>query len=90
MYLTKYDTEKVDGFMIIANPDDNGGEAVSITVEVHDNGDSENNIWTLQTISLQSYGSEAKIVTSVITPKFLREVADKMEAAMKKHMRGSV
>lgn len=84
------DTEKVDEFTIVANPDDNGGEAFSITVEVYDNGDDEDNVWTLQTISLQSYGNEAKIATSVITPAFLREVADKMEVAMKKHTRGEV
>lgn len=81
------DTEKVDEFTIIANPDDNGGEAFSITVEVYDNGDDEDNVWTLQTISLQSYGNEAKIATSVITPAFLRKVADQMEYEIKKHER---
>lgn len=78
---------RVEIFEVVANPNDNGGEAVSISVEVCDNGDDENNIFTTQTISLQSYGSESNITTSVITPSFLREVADKMEAAMKKHER---
>ncbi len=78
-------SEKVDEFTVVANPNDNGGEQLSVTVEVFDNGDYEDNVYTSKTISLQSYGSEAKIVTSVITPEFLREVADKLEAVMKKH-----
>jgi hypothetical protein len=77
----------VEEFTVVANPGDNGGEQISVTVEVFDNSDYEDNMYTSQTISLQSYGSEAKIVTSVITPEFLREVADKMEAAIKKHRR---
>lgn len=76
--------EKVGQVNMILNPEDNGGEQVNITVEIFDNGDRAaglpDGLFTLSKISLQSYGHSASMSIPNITPKLLREFADKLEA----------
>lgn len=47
---------------IYLNPQDNGGEAVSIDIHVHDNGDSTNQWWFETEINTQCYGSHSTSV----------------------------
>lgn len=75
------DTEKLGEVYMEMNPEDNGGEAVVIIVEIYDNGDFDaDSTYTLGRVSLQSYGNSASMSLPNITPKFLREFADKLEA----------
>lgn len=80
------DNTKLSEVYMIVNPEDNGGEQVSITVEIYDNGDLAYGlpgaIFTLGKVSLQSYGNSASISLPNITPEFLREFADKLEAEL--------
>lgn len=79
------DTEKLGEVRMELNPEDNGGEAVDIVVEIFDNGDYDaNSIYTLGTVTLQSYGNSASMSLPNITPEFLREFAAKLEAEMAK------
>jgi len=71
-------TEKLGEVYVILNPEDNGGETVAITVEIYDNGDYD----ALGRVSLQSYGNSASISLPNLTPEFLREFADKLEAEL--------
>lgn len=80
------DMKKLGEVNMILNPEDNGGETVAITVEIYDNGDAaaglSNGIFTLSEVSLQSYGNSASMSLPNITPEFLREFADKLEAEL--------
>ncbi len=79
------DTEKLSEVYMILNPEDNGGETVSITVEIYDNGDfDDNSTYTLGRVSLQSYGNSASMSLPNITPELLREFANKLEAELVK------
>lgn len=78
--------EKLGEVYMILNPEDNGGETVAITVEIYDNGDAaaglSDGIFTLSNVSLQSYGNSASMSLPNITPEFLRDFADKLEAEL--------
>jgi len=77
------DMDKVGEVYVVLNPEDNGGETVAITVEIYDNGDyNTNSTYTLGKVSLQSYGNSASMSLPNITPEFLREFADKLEAEL--------
>lgn len=76
-------TEKLGEVYMILNPEDNGGETVAITVEIYDNGDYDaDSTYTLGRVSLQSYGNSASISLPNLTPEFLREFANKLEAEL--------
>ncbi len=77
------DTIKMGEVYKILNPEDNGGETVAITVEIFDNGDFDgNSIYTMSTVSLQSYGSSASMSLPNLAPEFLRELANELESAI--------
>lgn len=66
------------------NPEDNGGESLSLETEIFDNGDGE--IVTNQSINLQSYCNSAAIELhgAQITPDTLRQCANELEKALNK------
>lgn len=77
------DTTKLGRVYKILNPEDNGGETVAITIEIFDNGDFDgNSIYTLSTVTLQSYGNNASMSLPNLTPTFLRELANELESAI--------
>lgn len=77
------DTKKLGEVYKMLNPHDNGGETVAITVEIFDNGDFDgNSIYTLSTVSLQSYGNSASMSLPNVTPEFLRELASELQSAI--------
>ena len=61
------DKDYVKTIITVLNEDDNGGEAVTLTTHVFDNGDDGNGgeemnpIYTISEISLESYGRSATI-----------------------------
>ena len=65
----------------VVNKKDNGGESVTISTEIHDNGDKTNNIWLSQTITLMSYCNSASFTLcgSPLTPEILRELANELD-----------
>ena len=60
------------------NPKDNGGEAVTLKTDFAGN---EDDIYTTQTLTLNSYGNSAsfELGNGQLTPKTLRELANQLE-----------
>ncbi len=86
--MTDIGTGKMSEVYKILNPEDNGGETVAITIGIYDNGDLAhglpNAIFTIGEMSLQSYGNSSSMSLPNISPEFLRELADELEAAISK------
>lgn len=66
------------------NPEDNSGEAVTITTKFFGNGDPITHyfgVYETQDITIQSYGNSASIRLgcSTLTPEKLRDLADELE-----------
>lgn len=66
------------------NPEDNGGESFSITIDYFDNGDTAHGlpdgIYDNQKLTLMSYGNAASFeLYNGFTPENLRELANIME-----------
>lgn len=79
------DTERLSEVYMILNPESNGGEQVSIVVEIFDNGDYDaNSTYTLGKVSIQSYGNSASMSLPNITPELLRKFADELETEIAK------
>lgn len=75
------DTEKLGEVRIELNPGENGGEAAIFEVAIYDNGDHDAaGIFTIGTVTLNSYGNVATMTVGNITPDVLRELADELEA----------
>lgn len=55
--------EYVQSHMLYLNPQDNGGEAVSITIHVYNNGDGPGGWWFQTEINTQCYGSHSSIIS---------------------------
>ena len=56
--------EYVKTLTVVLNPQDNGGESVSLTVDVFDNGDGPpDNIFTNVVISANCYGASSSAIT---------------------------
>lgn len=81
------DSKVVDTIQMITNPDDNGGEALGFSAKIHDNGDDENNIFAIGSVSLQSYGRSAVINLGAIDPQMFRDFANRLESAMVRRTR---
>jgi hypothetical protein len=64
------------------NPDDNGGESLILSTEFMSNGDEEEGYYLYQELSLESYsnGATLHLSNSMLTPKKLRDLANKMES----------
>ena len=61
------------------NPEDNGGESLTLTTEFWANGEA-GGILTTQDFSLQSDGNSATIhLGSYLTPDMLRKLADELD-----------
>ena len=57
------------------NPEDNGGEALTVTTDITSDGD------IFQEVSLQSYGASASLnFPGWITPQRLRKLANELES----------
>ena len=82
--------QKVDKLTSVMNPEENGGESLTITTEFYDNGDKTNNIYLNQTITLNSYGNSASfnLIGSPLTPEVLRKLAEDIENTYFLHVRG--
>lgn len=80
------DTKKLDSVSMQLNPGTNGGEAVVLTVDIHDNGDAaaglRDGLFTLSCVTLQSYGNVASITLPNVSPEFLRKFANELEAKL--------
>lgn len=80
------DTKKLDSVIMELNPEDNGGESVTLTADIHDNGDAAaglpNGLFVLSHVSLESYGNSATITLPNVSPEFLRKFADELEAKL--------
>lgn len=64
MYDVTKDPDYVKTISTVLNPQDNGGEAITISTHIFDNGNGglrENHIYMMTKISLQSYGRAAEI-----------------------------
>ncbi len=68
------------------NEQDNGGESLIIKTDYYDNGDDINNIYTTQTLTLQSYFNSAsfELCGIKLTPELLRKLANELEIARNK------
>lgn len=72
--------KKLDTAIVNLHPEDNGGETVTISVDIFDNGDHAEGIFTIGTVSLQSYAHSASIIIGSVTSQSLRELADDLDA----------
>lgn len=78
----------LDTHVFFFNPRDNGGEQLSLTTEIYDNGDAAaglaGGIFINQELVLQSYGNSASffLCGTPMTPELLRKCADRLEEAM--------
>lgn len=64
------------------NPEDNGGESLTLTTEFFDNGDGPpNGIYCTQELTLQSYCNSASfnLCGTRLDPDILRKLADQLE-----------
>lgn len=70
------------------NPEDNGGESLTLKTEYYWNGDpvtKKTGIFSVQEISLESYcNSSTFSIQGFLTPEILRQLADELEAAREK------
>lgn len=72
------------------NPNDNGGESLSIETKIYDNGDAKHGlksgIFLNQTINLQSYGNSAQfnLCGATLTPDLLRRLANELDSLIAK------
>lgn len=62
------------------NPNDNGGESLTLTTEFISNGDP-NEFYTTQELTLQSYGNSSsfRLWGAVLGPDNLRKLANELE-----------
>lgn len=68
----------------VFNPQDNGGEQLSLSTKMFSNGDDESpNVYWNQSIELQSYSNSLSVdLHSVaLSPDKLRKLADQLEEA---------
>lgn len=73
--------EKIGEVGVQLDPGEMESEGAFFDVEVFDNGDHDvDGIYTVGTVTLNSYGNIATITVGNVTPKVLRELADKLEA----------
>ncbi len=65
------------------NPEDNGGESLTLTTKFIPNGDPDERFYTNQEITLNSYGNCAsiKLFGAQITADVLRKLANELDAA---------
>lgn len=64
----------------IVNPEENGGEQVSIITEFYHTGDPRDDVLIFQKINLESYMNSVNMnLGAVLTPEFLRNLADDIE-----------
>jgi hypothetical protein len=65
----------------VFNPEANGGETLSLTTDIWDNGDDENNIFVHQVLNLESYSNSVSLhlAGAVLTPTKLRMLADQLD-----------
>lgn len=77
----------VEVVLVEMTPNENRGEAVDFSAEIHDQGDDENNIWTHCAITLYSQGCSATISMGTINPQIFRDIADKLDEAITKYKR---
>ncbi len=80
--------DKIDSVSVEATPHTNSGEALIFEVDLYDNGDDSDNVFTIMKMTLESYGNSAMIMASDVTPEVLRLLADKLEVKIKEHTRG--
>jgi hypothetical protein len=75
----------IERHVFVFNPQDNGGESLSLRTDICSNGDP-GGIFLNQEISLQSYCNSAtfNLAGATLTPELLRKLADELEAAMVK------
>ena len=68
------------------NSQDNGGEQLTLVTKFYDNGDKENNTYTDQELTLNSYCNSASFTLSgaQITPDALRKLADELDSHYEK------
>lgn len=82
------DTKKLATVSTVLNPESNGGESIVLAVEIFDNGDAAaglpNGIFTIGSMTLNSYGNFSSMSLGSISPEILREFADKLEAELTK------
>ena len=80
------DMKKLATVSTVLNPESNGGEAVVLSVEIFDNGDAAaglpNGIFTIGSMTLNSYCNSSSMSLGSISPEILREFADKLEAKL--------
>ncbi|MCI0527015.1 MAG: hypothetical protein L0Y56_06120 [Nitrospira sp.] len=78
--------DKIARHVFSFNPQDNGGESVLFTTDLHDNGGKEPNFYITQEITLLSYCNEASIrlAGATITPGMLRKLANELDEFLTK------
>lgn len=72
-----------DNLSFVFNPEDNGGESLTLTTQFFNNGDP-GEVYMNQELSLQSYCNSASInlVGVQVTPDSLRELANLLDKAL--------
>ena len=62
------------------NPENNGGESLTITTRIFDNGDATDNVFLTQEISLESYSNSASfnLCGAVLTPEILDKLSKEL------------
>lgn len=83
------ENKEVGVHVFVFNPKDNGGEQLSLTTHIMDNGDPSNNIYLNQELRLGSYCNAAAFILSgaPINPDDLRRLANELERELNKHRR---
>lgn len=80
------DMKKLAMVSTVLNPESNGGEAIVLSVEIFDNGDAaaglQDGIFTIGSMTLNSYCNTSSMSLGSISPEILREFADKLEAKL--------
>lgn len=77
--------EYVKTVSVVINPEDNGGESVTLSVDVYDNGDKTENIYTNTTLEAQCYGvSSSSITLWGVGFEALAEAVDKIRERLAK------
>ena len=70
--------------VFVFNPENNGGEFLTLMTEYFGYTDGEREVYAIQELSLQSYGNSASFtLNGLLTPDNLRKLAETLEKAQK-------
>lgn len=68
----------IKSFQCILNPNENGGESITLIVDLYNNGDGEKGYWTQTSIETNCYGNSCTKIWTSIQIEDLKKAVDEI------------